>query len=269
MDWYRIASLLVAPPGALIVLFILSLLIHIKRPWLGATLIGICTALFLALSLPLTAYRLMQGLQTFPPLREVTLEPAVRALPAAIIVLGGGRNSDTPEYGTDTVNRMSLERLRYAAALYRQLHIPILVTGGSVNGETVSEAQLMQDTLQRDFNVPVKWIEKKSKTTLENAHYSLAILKSAGIKHIYLVTHAAHMRRAMLAFNRPGFRVTPAPMGYVTLSQAERGIWGYLPAGLAFWQSGRALHEYIGFWWYERQLRTEAASAPSAESPET
>ncbi len=260
MDWYHIASLLIAPPGALIVLMVLSLLIHIKRPWLGGTLLGICTALLLGLSLPMTANRLMRGLEIFPPLRQINEEPAVRDLPAAIVVLGGGRYTDAPEYGSDTVNRMTLERLRYAASLYRQIKAPILVSGGSTYGESIPEAQLMQDVLTHDFNVPVKWTETRSKTTQENAHYTLDILRAAGVKHIYLVTHAAHMRRAMLVFNYPGFRVTPAPTGFVTLGKEEHEIFGYLPSALSLWQSSRAIHEYAGFWWYERHLRDAAAS---------
>ena len=39
-----------------------------------------------------------------------------------------------------------------------------------------------------------------------------SILQEAGIQRVYLVTHAWHMRRALLAFHRFGITATPAPV---------------------------------------------------------
>ena len=54
----------------------------------------------------------------------------------------------------------------------------------------------MKAALEKDFRVPVKWVEEASNNTRENAYKSFAILKKDKITHIMLVTHAWHMPRA-------------------------------------------------------------------------
>ena len=254
MDWYHIASALVNLPSLLAFLMLFGLVAHIKKPWLGGVTLGISTTLFIAACLPMSAHRLAKSLETYAPLRVHTVDPALLRAPTAIVVLGGGRYSDAPEYRNDTVGRFALERLRYAAFLHRQTGAPILLTAGSVHGEGAPEADLMHTALTRDFKVPVKWTEGESRTTLENADKSLVILRAAGIKHIYLVTHAIHMRRSLLAFDNAGIRVTPAPIGFSTLAPQERRIFGYLPSALAFSKSSAAIHEHIGYWWYQFKI---------------
>jgi hypothetical protein len=51
------------------------------------------------------------------------------------------------------------------------------------------------DALEKEFGVPVRWSEVKSRTTHENARDSAEILKAAGISHIVLVVHGADMAR--------------------------------------------------------------------------
>lgn len=251
MDWYHIASSLVSLPSLLILLMLLGLVVHIKKAWLGGTILGVATALFMVFCLPLGAHRLVKSLETYPALELSAVDQTLQRQPGAIVVLGGGRYTDAPEYGGDTVSRYTLERLRYAAYLHRQTGLPILLTAGSVHGEHVPEVDLMHTALTRDFKIPVKWTEGESRTTWENAENSLPILRAAGIKHIYLVTHAAHMRRALLAFVHPGIAVTPAPLGFSTLARQEHGVLGFLPSAIAFRKSSYALHEHIGYWWYQ------------------
>ncbi|RKZ35880.1 MAG: YdcF family protein, partial [Gammaproteobacteria bacterium] len=118
------------------------------------------------LSIEPVAHALVNGLETVPVLTEPDL---VRQQPQAIVVLGGGRYSDAPEYGGDTVARGTLERLRYGARLHRQTGLPLLVTGGRVYGETTAEATLMKSVLTDEFGVGVKWAENESRNTFENA----------------------------------------------------------------------------------------------------
>ena len=68
----------------------------------------------------------------------------------------------------------------------------------------------------REFGVSATWVEEGSNNTLENARLTSAMLERAGIKTIYLVTHAWHMPRARMAFERAGFNVIPAPTAYRT-----------------------------------------------------
>ena len=56
----------------------------------------------------------------------------------------------------------------------RQTGLPILATGGSVMGNTVPEAVLMKEALELEYGVKVRWVEDRSRNTLENALYSAA-----------------------------------------------------------------------------------------------
>ena len=63
---------------------------------------------------------------------------------------------------------MGLERIRYAALLYRRCPIPVLVTGGGDR----PESQVMANVLKEDYGVEVTWIESESLTTWQNALFS-------------------------------------------------------------------------------------------------
>ncbi len=248
-DWTSVVSLLLLPPGGIIVVLVLGLLLHVKRPWLGAAVIGLGTAALIVLSLPLTGHDLMAGLETYAPALSPSLKKAGKNI-QAIVVLGSGRYSNASEYGGDTVGRTDLLRLRYAAWLQRRTGLPILVSGGSPFGESVSEADLMQQCLTQDFGAHVRWVEGKSRTTWENARYTRQLLTAAKIGHVYLVTSAWHMRRAQWAFETNGIDVTPAPTGFATLGAKYSGLLGYLPSTKGLSMSAIALRERLGFLWY-------------------
>ena len=265
MDGYYIASNLVSLPSFVIVLALVGLLVHIRSALLGITLVGMSIALLIALSLPLTGHSLMQGLETYPVLELPMPDNIKTRLPTAIVVLGASRYTDAPEYGGDTVSRYALERVRYAAYLHRETGLPLLVTAGSPHGERVPEAVLMERTLVNDFRVPVRWVEPRARNTLEHATYVRALLQPAGIKHIIIVTHAAHMRRAVQVFADTGFKITEAPMGFSRLAKQDFGVLGYLPSPVALRKSSDALHEYVGYWYYQFRMR----QSPTGDAPAT
>src|SRR3546814_6627172 len=78
---------------------------------------------------------------------------------------------------------------------------------------TVAEA--MKVTLERDFGVPVRWIENQSRSTYANAELSAQRLRNAGVQRFYLVSHAWHMPRAMLSFEAAGLEPIPAPTRFL------------------------------------------------------
>ena len=87
----------------------------------------------------------------------------------------------------------------------------------------------MKAALEKDFQVPVRWVEEASNNTRENAYQSFAMLKKNGITHIMLVTHAWHMPRAAREFEQAGFKVTPAAAAFTTRHQTEMLWYRLLP----------------------------------------
>ena len=260
----KIIDLLITPPGLILVIGVIGYLIQIRWLWTGNILVALSLCLLLALSLPLTGQQILRDLEApFRPLPPLTPDEA-RALAGAIGVLGGGRYAQAPEYGgKDSVSRLTLERLHYAAQLHRATGLPILVSAGSVLGEDPPEAALMAQTLERDFQIKTRWREERSRNTLKNAQFTKALLDEAGVRKILLVTHAWHMRRASWAFQNAGLLVTEAPMGYSTLTRAERGLLGFFPSAKGLAMSSHALHEHIGWLWYRYRSEAPAATRPA------
>jgi uncharacterized SAM-binding protein YcdF (DUF218 family) len=111
-----------------------------------------------------------------------------------------------------------------------------------------SLADMMSQSLTEDFLLPPRWTEGRSMDTWENAKFSAAILRKAGIHSVYLVTHGWHMKRSLIAFRAAGLLATAAP---VPLDSPPGLHWGILAPRVSAWtQSYYALHEWIGLAWY-------------------
>ena len=245
MSWFftNFFAVFLLPPLNLLLLMLAGLLLWHKRPVLARTLITTSFVLFWLLSTPYVAEALLHVLEAPAHPVDTQKNPA-----DAIVVLGGGTYFNAPEYAGDTVSHASLERVRYAAWLYRYTNKPLLMTGGTPLGNRSAEAQLMQSLMEKEFNIEVKWVEAQSNNTFENAHYSYQILQATGIKRIYLVTHAWHMPRAMRIFQAAGFEVTPAPTAFTTRHHDD--LLAFLPNAHALKDSQIFLHEMIGMLWY-------------------
>jgi uncharacterized SAM-binding protein YcdF (DUF218 family) len=114
-------------------------------------------------------------------------------------------------------------------------------------------AVLMARSLAWDFAVPARWVEQDAGTTWENAAFSAPMLRRDGIGTVYVVTHAWHMRRALIAFRAAGLAAVPAP---ILLEHAWDPLPGsFVPRISAWARSYYALHEWIGCAWYAWRAR--------------
>lgn len=114
----------------------------------------------------------------------------------------------------------------------------------------------MQRVLSDEFGITVKWLEEASDNTLENASKSRDILRKAGVNSIYLVTHAWHMARARMVFERAGLNVIPAPTGFTTRYRTD--ILSFIPSSDGLHNSRVFLHEVMGILWYRLRLQFDA-----------
>lgn len=243
----KLVASLIKPPGLMLAMMLLGSLLRHRFYRTGQSFIYAGIFLLVLLSLPIVSGGLVRWYEDMPALDESTLKQTTAQ---AIVVLGGGRNTNAPEYQQDTVSRYSLVRLRYAAYLQRQTKLPVLTTGGRVYGdESISEAALIRQVLQNEFNVPVRWVEETSRTTFENAINTQTVLASENINHILLVTDAMHMPRAKEAFMQAGFAVTAAPTAFHTRSSGTF-IGGVLPDAKSLFLANALFHEWLGRLWY-------------------
>lgn len=236
----KLTALALLPPLGPLLLIGLGLLLARRHRRSGFSLAWLGLATALALITPACVGWLLRGLETAPVISRDAL-----AQGQAIVIPGAGKRRHAPEYGGETVNRLALERLRYGARLARRSGLPVLVSGGAPTGDA-PEAELMRQALEEDFGVSVKWVERASRDTRENAQFSAVLLKGAGVKTIVLVTHAAHMPRAQAAFEAEGLRVIPAPTAWFGGTDVNEGVLSMLPGASSAFAGWIAAHEWLG-----------------------
>src|SRR5512146_2296465 len=133
-----------------------------------------------------------------PALSSYLLQRVERALPGdvdlakaqAIVVLGGDVRIGDGATIPDRLGPLSIERMVFAAAAYRQLHLPVAVSGGWVADAHQSEAGLMKALLEQEFTIPVAFAEDGSRTTWENAVDTARLLRPAGLITVVLISQA-------------------------------------------------------------------------------
>lgn len=245
MTWFftNLIAAFLLPPLNLLLVTLAGLLLWRKMPRFALFLLSSALILLWLLSTPFIAESLLQSLES-----PSVAENKDNLTADVIVVLSGGSYFKAPEYGDDTVSSASLQRLRYAAKLYRKVKSPILLTGGTPLGSSISEARQMKLVLEQEFSVPVQWIEEESDNTMASARNTYKILQAAGYKRIYLVTHAWHMPRSRLAFQHAGFEVVAAPTAFTTHYQTD--LLSFLPKASALLDSQIYMHEMIGILWY-------------------
>ncbi len=231
------------PPFSLVILLGAGIAIRRRNRRLAMSLILVSTAALYALSTPWVGGLLLKGLEISAP-----VDPA-RLKADAIVVLSGGRRIAAPEYGGDTLNGISLERLRYAVRLHRATGLPLLVTGGRPGGGTLAEGQILAQVLRDDYGIEPLWVEDAALTTWDNAHLSAPLLEKSGVRRVALVTHAWHLRRAVPRFEAQGLAVVPAGTQFARTDLD--GIRDLLPTPAGLRDSSFALHEWLGILWYK------------------
>ncbi|MDU8604658.1 YdcF family protein [Pseudomonas syringae group sp. 247E2] len=240
---YLLKTLLL-PPGVLFVLLILGWWLRRSRPRLATAFFAVGLGGLWLMSLPVAVEFAARKIEQVPPLPQQQWATLAQQADA-IVVLGNGRERNSPTWGTDTPTGLGLERLRLAARLSKTSGLPILTTGGLHFEQPPSEASIMAQSLHDDFGVTARWQEGLSRTTWENATMTAAVLQPLGVKRVVLVTQAWHMQRARWSFEKAGFTVVSAPVGFLGVDNA-RPFGGWLPESRVFTQSGVLLNEAAG-----------------------
>jgi uncharacterized SAM-binding protein YcdF (DUF218 family) len=128
-----------------------------------------------------------------------------------LVILGGGMT----------------ERSGRAAELFKQGEAPKVLVSGF--GDDVSN----EHTLERD-GVPTAAIilEPKSRTTRENAEFSIPLLRALGAKRVIIVTSWYHSRRSLACFEHYApdiqFYSRPSYFGYSRADSNRKYINGYV-----------------------------------------
>ncbi|WP_028448828.1 YdcF family protein [Chitinibacter tainanensis] len=233
---------LLLPPGSL--LLIMAVCLALPARWARPARLGLISAVLglYALSTPLVAQSLFRLVE--PPALIKNLAGMDQA--QAIVILGGGKRFAAPDVVEgETINNVTLARVRYGARIAKVSGLPVLVSGGAPLGGA-SEAHYMRQALH-EYGVDVRWVEGGSVDTTENAALSAQLL-GPQIRQIILVTSADHMPRAARSFRQQGFEVFTAPTDYP--NREPFNLTALLPKASALQLSSTAFRELLGQLWY-------------------
>ncbi len=242
--YLKILQRLVLPPAIILLLFLVGSLLVLFHRKLGRLFIAAGFLLLYGLSISPVSSALIA------PLERGYRPVNVKLVKADVIVVLGGGSVDRSWMGLPPEpSEGSLQRAVTAVQLYRALHIPVLLTGGSGDPAQpqLSDAEAMARTAM-DLGVLEKdiIIDNKSRNTLESARSVKGMLKR---NRILLVTSAYHMKRSVALFKKQGLEVIPAPAGYRS-AQRPLKYFSFIPYAGNLSNSSFALAEYMSYSWY-------------------
>ncbi len=189
------------------------------------------------------------------PLSDARIDALRAPTPArkpVVVVLGGGREPLAPEYAEAHLSARSMQRLHYGLWLSRRLNAPVMFSGGTGLSQTPgpAEADIAARIAERDYGRRLRWTERDSRDTRENASASLHLLAGQDVTDVLVVTHGWHMPRAIRAFEdaarqqgRP-LQIIAAPVGLAR--DVERSALDWLPSAEGSGQVRQALRELVG-----------------------
>lgn len=188
---------------------------------------------------PLGANLLVGGIEA-----RVPANASCAAAPAAVVVLSAGLEREPT--GPDDFTALESDSIQRALAgvfLWRRVPNATLIFAGGGPFAT-SESAVLQEFAEQ-LGVPTAMIrrEDRSQTTWENAE-QLRALVPALPAHIWLVSSAIHLPRALVAFRAAGFE--PCPYVSDRRYLPPGGIGYYVPQSSALLKTEAALHELVG-----------------------
>jgi len=238
------------PPGLFITVMVIWAMFSLRKKKAGLFILMLIYAGFIyGLSITPVSNRLIL------PLENSYTQLNIKSISShdVYVVLGGGVHDKSPDLGsTGSPMGDTLQRLVYAFRLYRIQPLPIIVSSGKSFKCQAAEAPIMKRYLvQMGIHGKDIYMDTTSRNTYENAVAVKRICKKIKCRKIILITSAYHMKRAVFSFRHVGLtNIIPAPSDYKT-NRSCYNLMSYMPSMGALLNSYRALHEYIGTFYYK------------------
>jgi uncharacterized SAM-binding protein YcdF (DUF218 family) len=130
-------------------------------------------------------------------------------------------------------------RALFAARLYSEGIVSIVIPSGSVGKHPPSEAAVISDVL-RNAGVPDEHVlpEERGRSTRESARLVAKLAHARGIEHVLIVTDPLHCVRAVSAFREAGISAAAAPVYDSPMWRSPVLRWGQF------------LREMVAIIWY-------------------
>ena len=216
-------------------------------------------ALLVLLMTPCGANLLVRAVESRTPSAQACSRPS----PGTIVVLSGG--FDRPPASIDdfsAANAESLHRLFAAVDLWQRTpHSTLIVSGGSER--RISQGALLARLAER-LGVPAGSIrvERNSQTTWQNAR-GVAAMSPPVSRHVWLVSSALHLPRALGAFRAFGFDPCAWSSGSIYLPPEGAGY--FIPQSSSLDKAEVSIHEIVGglvYAWRARNTEKNREGGP-------
>ncbi len=256
----KLLTMVMLPTALMVECVLIGLLLRRLRAGRALLVLG-AAALAACLVLPVDRW-------TIRPLEDRF--PAVATPPDrvdGIVMLGGAIDDLTSrDRGTPTLTEAANRVTSFVMLARRYPRAKLVFTGGSgdLRQGIANEAEYMRILLDQLGLPPGRVVfEDRSRTTWENAVYSLALAAPRPGERWVLLTSASHMPRAVGVFRRAGWKVLPWPVGY----QSRDRITSYaLSLGQKLAVLDWAAHEWLGLLAYDLAGRSSALF-PAPDEP--
>ena len=245
----ELAETLVTLPIPLIAVLVLGLMAW-RRRRLSLILIGSATAALVGLSMPVVASLLERPLVAAAPAFDAAGDPPT----AAIVVPTAGIYEDPA--GGWWSSASSIRRAVAARKLQHDTGLPLLLIGGSPEGEDESEAM----TVARQVGLigrangnaePPVYMETGARNSAETALAAKLLLERLGGNRVVLVTTPSHIARMAASLRRAGLEVSAHPARAPAKRRRPLGAAeAYVPSAKGLALSTAAVREYVAIVWY-------------------
>ena len=244
-----ISNFFLSPMLMLVILiFLIIFLKKLTHGFIRTCLIIICVITYFFSIEPVKDYFVQNLEKKYTPVSEVDLKKG-----DFYVLLGAGIYDKAPSSlgRVGIPSEIAMGRLVELVRLYRVCPKKIIVSGGIVISGKISESEIYKNYLI-DLGVKPEDIikEDKSKTTAENAKFTVELAKKLNYKNVVVVTSATHMERAKKSFEKLGLMVIPAPGAYIS-DYEKYDIISRLPKTSNIEMTFRAFWEYIGAIYYK------------------
>lgn len=215
---------------------------------------------------------LLMAIGGFLPVGKMVLAPLENRFPNlsahppahvdGIVILGGGEQSDLSLTRQQVILTDQSERLITGAMLaIRYPGAKVIHTGGMGDPERMRESGVAKRFFAGLGLTGDRFIyEDRSLNTHENAMKTLPLARPKAGETWLLVTSAYHMPRAIGAFRRVGWQITPYPVDYMT--SGDSASQGGINAAQRLKELDLGVHEWMGLAVY-KLLGKSAAFFPA------
>ena len=238
----KLITALLTPLGLALLLALLGLALK-RRALVLVALLWLWTW-----STPYAATWLSDTLEYQHPIQPIAALPNADA----IVVLGGALEPPVLPWFPEPNLGPASDRILFAAKLWHAGKAPLIVYTGGSPAHQQAEALVAAEILAM-LGVPMSAIvsEPASRTTRENALFTVPLLRARQVQHALLVTSAWHMPRSLSNFHAvaPEIEWTPAGCDPHTFSDLGYPGSGWIPNTGALDFSRAMFKEWLGIAW--------------------